>query len=135
MSKVRIDKWLWSVRIYKSRTLATEACKEGKVRIGGEPVKPSYLLGENEVVTVKKGGFNFQFRSIQLIEKRVGAPIAVTCYEDVTPEEEKNKYNAWFLNAMNTAEKREKGSGRPTKRERRDIDRFKDAPDFEEFDI
>ena len=92
MAKVRIDKWLWSIRIFKSRTLATDACKSGKVRIGEEPVKASYLLSENEIVTVKKEGFNLQFRSIQLIEKRVGAPIAVTCYEDVTPEEEKNKY-------------------------------------------
>jgi ribosome-associated heat shock protein Hsp15 len=91
MAKVRIDKWLWSIRIFKSRTLATDACKSGKVRIGEEPVKASYLLSENEIVTVKKEGFNLQFRSIQLIEKRVGAPIAVTCYEDVTPEEEKKQ--------------------------------------------
>ena len=125
MGKVRIDKWLWSVRIFKSRTIATDACKEGKVRIGGIPVKASYLLSENEIVTVKKDGFNFQFRSVQLIEKRVGAPIAVTCYEDVTPEEEKNKYKSWFLNGMAASEKREKGSGRPTKRERREIDEFK----------
>lgn len=126
MPKVRIDKWLWSVRIFKSRTIATDACKAGKVRIGDEPVKPSYLLSENEVVLVRKEGFHFQFRAIQLIEKRVGAPIAVTCYEDITPEAEKNKYKAWFLNGMATVEKREKGAGRPTKKERRDMDQFKD---------
>ena len=126
MQKVRIDKWLWSVRLFKSRTIATDACKAGKVRIGEEPVKPSYLLSENEVVLVKKDGFNFQYRALQLIEKRVGAPIAVTCYEDITPETEKNKYKAWFLNGTGTAEIREKGAGRPTKKERREIDSFKE---------
>lgn len=127
MDKVRIDKWLWSVRLFKSRTLATDACKAGKVKIKGDSVKPSYLLGEGEVVQVKKEGFNLQFRSIQLIEKRVGAPIAQTCYEDVTPAEEKNKYEAWFNNiGVPTIEKRERGLGRPTKKERREIDQFKE---------
>lgn len=127
MAKVRIDKWLWSVRIFKSRTLATDACKSGKVRIGEEPVKAAYLLSENEIVTVKKEGFNLRYRAIQLIEKRVGAPIAVTCYEDITPEEEKNKYKAWFLNGLAATEKREKGAGRPTKKERRELDEFKEG--------
>ncbi|MCB0542782.1 MAG: RNA-binding S4 domain-containing protein [Saprospiraceae bacterium] len=126
MSKVRIDKWLWSIRIFKSRTLASDACKAGKVKVGEEAVKPSYMLSEGEVVTVKKDGFSFQYRALQLIEKRVGAPIAVTCYEDVTPEAEKNKYQSWFQNATPGAERREKGSGRPTKKERREIDTFKD---------
>ena len=130
--KVRIDKWLWSIRIFKSRTLATDACKSGKIKIGEAQVKPSYLLAGNETITVKKDGFNFQFRALTLIEKRVGAPIAITCYEDVTPEEERNKYNAWFLNATPSAERREKGAGRPTKRERREIDGFKTAYDWDD---
>ncbi|MCB0532330.1 MAG: RNA-binding S4 domain-containing protein [Lewinellaceae bacterium] len=125
MEKVRIDKWLWSVRIFKSRTISTDACKSGKVRVDGVAVKPSYLLTENEEVVVKKDGFNFQFRALKLIEKRVGAPIAVTCYENITPAEEMNKYQSWFLNAKSTAEKREKGAGRPTKKDRREIDEFK----------
>ncbi len=125
MNKVRIDKWLWSVRIFKSRTISTDACKAGKVRIGDEPVKPSYLVGIDEVVVVKKDGFNFEYKVLDLIEKRVGAPIAATCYLDVTPETERNKYNAWFTNALGRAEVREKGTGRPTKRERREIDDFK----------
>ena len=132
--KVRIDKWLWSVRIYKSRTLATDACREGKVKAGGANVKPSYLVGLNEEITVKKDGFHFQFKVLGLIDKRVGSPIALTCYQDITPEEEKNKYNAWFANATGRAEIREKGAGRPTKRERRDIDGFKDVDDDEDDD-
>lgn len=130
--KVRVDKWLWSVRIFKTRTLAIDACKSGKVKINDEPVKPSAQVGVEDVVVVRKEGFNFQYRVVQLIEKRVGAPIAVTCYEDMTPEAERNKYKAWFLNGSPTGEQRERGTGRPTKRERRDIDAFKDDDDDED---
>ncbi|MFZ4634934.1 MAG: RNA-binding S4 domain-containing protein [Saprospiraceae bacterium] len=129
MTKVRIDKWLWSVRIYKSRTLATDACKAGKVKVGEDAVKPSYLVKEGEVIEVRKDGFNFQYRTIILLEKRVGAPIAVTCYEDITPEEERLKYTSWFLNNKSTSERRQRGAGRPTKKERREIDQFKLADD------
>ncbi len=128
--KVRIDKWLWSIRIFKSRTIATDAVKAGRVRIKDAPLKPSYQIAEGEVVTVKKDGFNFEFRAIQLIEKRVGAPIAVTCYEDVTTEEEKNKYLSWFQSGSPAAEKRDRGIGRPTKKDRREMDDFKNV----EFD-
>jgi ribosome-associated heat shock protein Hsp15 len=134
VQKCRIDKWLWSVRIYKSRTLATDACKGGKVKIKGESVKASHLIAVGDEITVKKEGFNFVFRAVQLIEKRVGAPIAVTCYEDVTPAEERNKYAAWFQNGSPTAEKRERGTGRPTKKDRREMDDFKGFIDFEEMD-
>lgn len=133
MNKVRIDKWLWSIRIFKSRTLATDACKGGKVKIGSVSVKPSQLIAIGDVVAVKKEGFTFEFRAIQLIEKRVGAPIAVTCYEDVTSAEEKTKYEAWFLNATPSNEKRERGSGRPTKKDRREIDQVKEAYDWDEI--
>ena len=105
--------------------MATDACKGGKVKIEAESVKPSFMVSEGEIIFVKKEGFTFQYKVLQLIEKRVGAPIAVTCYEDVTPEEERNKYLSWFQNAKPTAEKRGKGMGRPTKRERREIDEFK----------
>ena len=106
--------------------MATDACKGGRVRIDDAAVKPSYLLSENEIVTVKKEGFSFQFRSLKLIEKRVGAPIAVTCYENITPEEELNKYKDWFLNGMGNAGQRERGTGRPTKKERRDMEKFQE---------
>jgi ribosome-associated heat shock protein Hsp15 len=125
LKKVRVDKWLWSVRIFKSRTLATNACKKGRVKIEGLSVKPSYTLERGEVLEVKKNGFNFTLKVVDLLQKRVGAPIAQQCYEDLTPEEELNKFNDWYVGKAKT-EFREKGKGRPTKRERRQIDDFKD---------
>lgn len=122
--KVRVDKWLWSVRIFKSRTLATTACKSNKVKIGDLALKPSSLLEGGEVLLVRKNGFDLQFKVDKLIEKRVGAPIAVECYTDLTPPEELNKYKDWFVGKA-APEKREKGAGRPTKRERRDIEKYK----------
>ena len=122
--KVRVDKWLWSVRIFKSRTIATDECKGGRVKIGGVSLKPSYLISEGEIVEVKKNGFNFTYKLLNLIEKRVGAPIAQTCYEDLTPEAELNKYKDWYIGKSN-GELREKGAGRPTKKERREIDKYK----------
>lgn len=124
MDKVRIDKWLWSVRIFKSRTIATDACKEGKVKLNGAVAKSSQLIQVGDQLEVKKEGFNMQYKVLDLIEKRVGAPLAQACYEDLTPAEELNKYKDWFVGKAG-AEYREKGAGRPTKKERREIDDFK----------
>ena len=124
LDKVRVDKWLWSVRIFKSRTIATDACKSGKVKAGGTPVKASQMIQRGDELEVRKNGFNFRYKVIDLIQKRVGAPVAQKCYEDLTPEEELNKYKDWFVGKA-AAEKREKGAGRPTKRERREIEQFK----------
>lgn len=125
LEKVRVDKWLWSVRIFKSRTQATDACKAGRVKVNGSIVKPSYSLQRGEKIEVRKNGFDLEFKVIDLLQKRVGAPIAQKCYDDLTPAEELNKYQNWFVGKA-AAERREKGAGRPTKRERRDIDKFKD---------
>ena len=134
LDKVRVDKWLWSVRIFKSRTMATDACKSGKVRVNGTVVKPSASVERDHIVQVKKNGFNFEFKVVELIQKRVGAPIARTCYEDLTPAEELNKFQNWFIGKA-SAEQRERGAGRPTKRERREIDAFKgDFYDYDAFD-
>lgn len=126
MDKVRIDKWLWSVRIWKSRSQATDACKSGKVKIDGVTIKPSYQVAVGETVQVRKEGFDMVYKVLKLIEKRVGAPIAETCYENLTPADELNKFKDWFVGKA-AAERRERGAGRPTKRERRDLDRFKDS--------
>jgi len=114
-TRIRVDKWLWSVRVFKTRTQATDACKRNNVKIKNKSVKPS----------IHKNGFNLTFKVVKLISKRVGSPIAVTCYENLTPESEMNKYSDWFIGKARP-ETREKGTGRPTKRERREIDSFKD---------
>ena len=124
MEKVRIDKWLWSIRIFKSRTLASDAIKSGKVRIGEANAKPADSVVVGQMVFVKKDGFNLELLVKKLIEKRVAATIAVECYENLTPTEEMNKYKEWYIGKQG-AEVRERGTGRPTKRERRDIEGFK----------
>lgn len=122
--KVRIDKWLWSVRIFKSRSLATEMCRSGKVKIGDTKVKASHQISKGDVMAVSKNGYQFQFKAVILLSKRVSATIAATAYQDLTPESELRKYESWFVGKA-SPEMREKGAGRPTKRERRDIDHFK----------
>ena len=124
MKKVRVDKWLWAIRIYKSRTLAADVCKRNQVKVNGTVAKPSTTVEVGDTVEAKKEGFQMVYKVLQLIDKRVGAPIAVTCYEDLTPAEELNKFQDWYIGKRNS-EQREKGAGRPTKRERRDLDRFK----------
>ena len=131
MDKVRIDKWLWAVRLFKSRTLATDVVKKGKVRLNDEPVKPSSNVTVGDRLQVQKEGFNLEIEVLKLLNKRVGAPLAVTCYIDHTPEEEMNKFKDWFV-GKSKGEFREKGLGRPTKRERREIESFKDLDTLDE---
>lgn len=121
IQKTRIDKWLWAIRIYKTRTLASDACAAGKIKIDGDSVKASYMLKVGQTVHINKQGDKLVLKSIKLIEKRVGAALAVECYEDLTPPEEKEKlkFPAIFY------EVRDKGVGRPTKKDRREIDKFK----------
>ncbi|MDB5226152.1 MAG: RNA-binding domain protein [Bacteroidota bacterium] len=123
--KIRIDKWLYAVRLYKTRTLAADACAAGKIKIEGETIKASHLLKIGQTVQITKQGEKQIVKCLKLIEKRVGAPLAAECYEDLTPPEEKNKlsFPASFF------EVRDKGTGRPTKKDRRDIGKFKDKDD------
>jgi ribosome-associated heat shock protein Hsp15 len=125
---IRVDKWLWSVRIFKSRSIATKACKAGKVKIGDRILKPSYEIDVDDLIQVHKEGFYFQFEVVKLIGKRVSAVLARPCYNNVTPMEELRKYDTWFV-GKSGIEKREKGAGRPTKRERREIVDFKESED------
>lgn len=124
MKKVRIDKWLWSVRIFKSRTLATNACKSGRVKVEQAPIKASGSVEVGHTVQVRKNGFDLEFRVLKLIEKRVGATLAVECYEDLTPPEELNKFRNWFV-GKGQSEVRAKGTGRPTKKDRRELSDYK----------
>ncbi len=120
--KVRMDQWLAAVRIFKTRSQAANACKKGKVIVKGSGVKPSYAVKVGEVIVVKGSPINRTYRVKGLLEKRVSARLAAGYVEETTPTEELEK-----LKAVRTfpAGLREKGSGRPTKRERRDIDRLK----------
>jgi len=124
--KTRVDKWLWAIRFFKTRSLATDACSGGKVKVNGINAKASQLIKPGDMVLCKKEHINYELRVVTIIEKRVGAPIAVTCYENLTPAEELNKFENWFSGKAKN-EIREKGSGRPTKRERREIDDYKDG--------
>ncbi|MBK9256902.1 MAG: RNA-binding S4 domain-containing protein [Saprospiraceae bacterium] len=133
LNKVRIDKWLWSVRLFKSRSMATDACKAGKVKVKEQNAKPSLLLVRGDILEVKKNGFNLSFRVIDLLEKRVSATLAAPCFEDITPQEELNKYKDWYV-GKSGIEYRERGEGRPTKKERREIDDFKMMYLDDEFD-
>ncbi len=124
MQEVRVDKWLWSIRLFKSRTIATEACKEGKVKLGDNQLKPSHDIKRGDLLFVYKDGFKLEIKVIDLLEKRVSATLAKNYYENLTPEDELNKYKAWYIGKA-AAEIRERGAGRPTKKERREIDGHK----------
>ncbi|MGO1637448.1 RNA-binding S4 domain-containing protein [Ancrocorticia populi] len=116
MDSVRIDVWLWSVRQCKTRSLATAECKAGHVRINGEPIKPASPVKVGDEVRYRFEGFDRILRVTKLLKKRVGAPVAATCYEDLTPVRPRV--------AMPPVLRREPGTGRPTKKERRELDRL-----------
>lgn len=125
MSKVRVDKWLWSIRIYKTRTIATKACKAGNIKLkDGKTLKPSSEINVGDTLIIRKNGINFTLEVLKLISKRVAYTLAKECYKDKTPPEELQKYENWFINTRGT-EFREKGTGRPTKKERRELEDFK----------
>ena len=120
---VRVDKWLWAVRIYKTRSQATEACRKGHVSIGNLPVKPSRSVHLGEVVKVRKSPITRSFKILELAEKRMSAKLTADFLEDVTPPEvfeieEMQKNMRWL--------ERDRGTGRPTKKDRRELDDFFD---------
>jgi len=122
LSKIRIDKWVWAVRIFKTRAISTDACNSGKVKIDGKSIKPSRAIRLNETITIQKGIIKFVYSVSGLIEKRVSAKIASKNVNDLTSEEEKFKTTAASAQPMGT---RDKGMGRPTKKDRRGIEKFK----------
>jgi ribosome-associated heat shock protein Hsp15 len=120
---VRVDKWLWAVRIYKTRSLASEACRKGHVSIGNLPVKPSRAVHLGDVVKVRKSQVVRSFKILDLAEKRMSAKLTADFFEDVTPAEEleiqeMQKNMRWIT--------RDRGTGRPTKKDRRELDDFFD---------
>ena len=119
---VRIDKYLWCIRIFKSRSIATDACDGGKVKIDGSSVKPSRHVKIGEVITIQQGYVKRSFKVIDLLEKRVGAPLVKNYAADITPQEELDKLQT---ERFISYESKFKGSGRPTKKDRRLIEKVR----------
>lgn len=129
MDSVRLDKYLWAIRVYKTRTDATDACKGGKVRLNGLDVKPSKEVKIGDVLTIRKGVATYTYKVLGLVEKRQGAKLVSEFAENQTPQEELDKLRApvetFFL-------KRDRGAGRPTKKERRQMDALWEELDYDE---
>ena len=123
---MRVDKYLWCVRYFKTRSLATEACRQGKVKIKGANVKPSREVYATDQITVRKDQIDHQIEVLDLPSSRVGAKIAGLYVNDITPKEEFDKLE---LLKYSKDYYRKKGAGRPTKKDRRDIDDWFDTPE------
>jgi ribosome-associated heat shock protein Hsp15 len=117
--KLRIDKYLWSIRLFKTRSLATDACRAGRVKQNGQNVKPSAIVKVGDVYQVSKGIEKKVIEVVDLLHTRSESKIAVTKYKDITPVEETIAFKSMF---HAPAMKRDRGTGRPTKRDRREID-------------
>ncbi len=115
---VRIDKWLWAVRLFKTRSQATDACRSGKIKVGNDPVKPSRDLKPGQIVSVHMGVMTKTVKVVDVLEKRVGAKLVPQYLEDLTPAEEYQKLELLRENPF------ARRKGRPTKKERRDIDQW-----------
>lgn len=117
--KLRVDKYLWAIRIFKTRSLATEACKGGKVKVNGQAVKPAYEVKVGDTFHIQKGPERKVIRVKALLARRMDAKTAVLHYEDLTPVEDTESYRSAFHTPVL---RRDRGSGRPTKKDRREID-------------
>ena len=126
----RIDKWLWAARIFKTRSIASDACKNGRVTIGGVNMKPSRSVKVGDVVSVKKPPITYSFKVLKTIEQRVGAKLLPEIYENVT---DPNQYELLEMSRISGFVDRARGTGRPTKKERRALDAFVE-PEFFDFD-
>jgi len=120
--KLRVDKYLWATRVFKTRTLAADACKAGRVKLDGVNVKPSHEVRLNEIYQVAKGPDRKVVKVTGLLENRVDAKTAVNFYQDITPVEQTPAFKSMFHAPML---KRDRGTGRPTKKDRREIDDLK----------
>ena len=121
MEEARIDKWLWAARIFKTRTIAADACKNGRVTIEGVNVKPSRMVKVGETVSVRKPPITYSFKILKTIEQRVGAKLLPEIYENVTAPEQ---YELLERTRISGFVDRARGTGRPTKKDRRSLDAF-----------
>ena len=126
MTEVRIDKWMWATRLFKSRTGAVEACKKGRVMIHNMTVKPSRTIKIGDVVQIRKSPVTYSFKVLALTEKRMGAKLVPEFLENVTTPDQ---YQILELDRINGFVNRAKGTGRPTKKDRRELESFV-TPEF-----
>lgn len=138
MTEARIDKWLWAARIFKTRSIAADACKNGRVSVGGTTVKPSRMVKEGDVVSVRKPPVTYSFKILKTIEQRVGAKLLPEIYENVTTPDQ---YELLEMTRISGFVDRARGTGRPTKKDRRQMDAFVepslggyDLFDFDDWD-
>lgn len=120
-NEARLDKWLWAARIYKTRSLASDACKNGRIQINGAQAKPARTVKAGDEISVRKPPVTYVFRVKQAIEKRVGARLLPDVLENITPPEQ---YELLEMSRISGFVNRARGTGRPTKKDRRDLDEF-----------
>ena len=132
MNEARIDKWLWAARIFKTRTIAADACKNGRVAVNDVNVKPSRMVKVGDKISVRKPPVTYSFKILKTIEQRVGAKLLSEIYENVTPPDQ---YELLEMNRISGFVDRQRGTGRPTKKERRALDEFVGPSGFNDFDF
>ena len=133
--QARIDKWLWAVRLYKTRSIAAEACTKGHISIGDRTAKPAHNIRVGDIVNVKKAPITYSFRVLKCAENRVGAKLVPELMENITSQEQ---YEILEMSKISGFIDRQRGTGRPTKKERRDLDFFVEESyndEFDEFDF
>lgn len=132
MNEVRIDKWMWATRIFKTRTIAVEACKKGRVMIANVPVKPSRMIKKGDVLQVRKPPVVYSFKVLDLTDKRMGAKLVEQYLQNVTTADQ---LQILELQKIEGFVNRARGTGRPTKKERRDLEEFIDPDLNDDFDF
>jgi len=131
-NEVRIDKWMWATRIFKTRTIAAEACKKGRVSVSGTTVKPSRTIKIGDIIQVRKPPVTYSFKVLQAIEKRVGAKLVAEMMENVTTPDQ---YELLEMSRVSGFVDRAKGAGRPTKKDRRSMEEFTTPEFMDDFDF
>ena len=132
MNEVRIDKWMWATRIFKTRTIALEACKKNRIMVNNLAAKPSRTVKVGDVIQVRKPPITYSFKVLGLTENRVGAKLVPNYLENITPPEQ---YEILELQKISGFVDRVRGTGRPTKKERRDLDEFNTPTHIDGFDF
>ncbi len=124
MDEVRIDKWMWATRIFKTRTIASDACKKNRVSVGNVNVKPSRMIKAGDIISVRKPPVTYSFRVLDVTEKRMGAKLVPQYMENITPP---SQYEVLEMNKISGFVDRARGLGRPTKKDRRELEQFTDV--------